>query len=1399
MGKMKMMAFFKNPIVKDIFIVLMAVIMVTSIISIPVSNAGETINVAFRAVPVGVSVGSEDIGVQELAPGQTDKETKAKKYSSVFCIQKGKTLSMETYTSEYNVYNSEECSKYFTNYNSALWIFDNMYLAKGGNKDVALSYLAELVTSPDVQKNVTAYGKITADQIKSLNKTVGGYKDSFGNISNKNLIEIVEQLVLWNYTKNESQKSPSELVNGGFSGNNITDADQNPAKYLYYALKYLADKNSGYKSNGTVSNAIALDSSKAAIDVSKSKVGPYVLKSNGVAVNINNDYKAKMSATITTADGKTHNLGADKIQVIDNGSFYIDISGISQVTKSKLNIAEIYTGSTTKVEVLVNAKTQNLINIRKTSNTKPLSDEKTISYSGKYTIKLIKTKADGSTEITDNPAIFTITGAVEKKGEPTGKNGILTIASDKTISDASATDKYTIVEDTAPKGYTKYDGTIVVDVNFKAEGTSYSIDKDKTKLSANGKNGTVRLNVPNGNTIEIYVPNTDTEEEEPEFDLALRKFITKINGKEVSESRVPVIDAESKEILDKYNTAAYHHTKNSLQVEVGNEVEYTIRVYNEGEVDGVAKEITDYLPEGLSFVKLADESKAYTTESKAGDKKVVIKYSGKEVIKADSINRILNKETKNLYQEVKLICKVNKGAKGYITNRAEITIYGYTDKDGAWHEAKAIKDSDRDSVENTIKDSLGLDTWYENAKQYSYTDGTTIKTIKDYYPGVQDDDDFETVEVKEIVEEKEFDLALRKFITDVNGKEVTTRIPKVTLTDDFKAGKETTAKYEHPKDPVDVAQEDIVTYTIRLYNEGEVSGYATKVMDDIPDGLEFLPNNATNNEYGWVMYQEADRTIYTAEESKTTLKYNDKLYVETKDATKAELIVTDHLKDQLIKAYDAKTMKTLDYRDVKVAFKVVEPNSSDRIITNYAQITEHKDETGKTTVVDRDSTPNEWNEGEDDQDIEKIKLQEKEFDLALRKFITNINGKELESRIPTVKLSDDFKSGKVTTATYEHPKDPIDVVKDNIITYTIRVYNEGEADGYATKVMDDIPEGLEYLPSYKTNETYGWKMYVESTDAKAEGAITYNKKTYVPTEDASKADLIVTEYLKDQLIKGYNPKTMETLDYKDVKVAFKVIEPETSDKILINYAQITEHKDVNGNTKIDDRDSIPNEWNEGEDDQDIEKVRLRHFDLALRKWVTEAIVTENGQTVVTPTGHKAEDDPEDIVKVDLKKSKLNNVTVKFRYSIRVTNEGEIPGYAKEVTDYIPQGLVFKAEDNQGWTLAENNVAKTDALTNTLLNPGESAEVTIVLTWVNDANNMGVKTNTAEISKDYNEYGAQDIDSTPNNQKPGEDDIDDAPVMLTIKTGSEVISYVTLAVGFIAIVVAGIYTIKRRIV
>ena len=420
------------------------------------------------------------------------------------------------------------------------------------------------------------------------------------------------------------------------------------------------------------------------------------------------------------------------------------------------------------------------------------------------------------------------------------------------------------------------------------------------------------------------------------------------------------------------------------------------------------------------------------------------------------------------------------------------------------------------------------------------------------------------------------------------------------------------------------------------------------------------------------------------------------------------------------------------------------------------------------------------------------------YDLSLRKFITAVKDtakgteEEVTSRIPQVDLTK-LASGESTTATYTHPKDPVLVHTTDIVTYTIRIYNEGPQDAYASIVKDDIPDGLQFVQYTEgdgsLNAEYRWKL-VDEND---------NEVT-----DVSKAKYIVTDYLsKEQdktpganLLKAYKPETMSELDYRDVKVQFKVTEPTTSDRILINYAQISKETDSSGRV-VRDRDSTPNVWVEGEDDQDIEKVRVQYFDLSLRKWVTQAIVTENGKTVVTQTGHKAEDDPEEVVKVDLKKSKINNVVVKFRYSIRITNEGEIAGEATEIRDDIPQGLKFVAEDNPDWR-EENGQIVTNKLEHTTLQPGESAEVEILLTWINSVNNMGVMTNVAEINKDHNDYGAPDIDSTPGNNVPGEDDIDDAPVMLTVKTGSEYILYASIALSAIAVIAVGGKVIKKKV-
>ena len=618
----------------------------------------------------------------------------------------------------------------------------------------------------------------------------------------------------------------------------------------------------------------------------------------------------------------------------------------------------------------------------------------------------------------------------------------------------------------------------------------------------------------------------------------------------------------------------------------------------------------------------------------------------------------------------------------------------------------------------------------------------------------EDDQDIEKIKLTYL------DLALRKFIEKVNSSDVTpSRAPVVDVTK-LKDGTSTTATYNHPKDTVNVSKDDIVIYKLRIYNEGSKDGMASLVKDSIPDGLQFIPSNELNKKYNWKMLDEKGN--------------------ETESVTEAKYVVTDYLANTIIKAFNPDTMETLDYKDVEVAFKVTAPETSKNDIINYAQISKETDSNGNTSK-DRDSTPDEWIDGEDDQDIEKIKLTY--ADLALRKFITELNNTQVNpNRAPQVDVTD-LVNGTATTAKYDHTKTPIEVQENDIVTYTLRIYNEGTKNVYASLVKDDIPEGLEFIVDNELNKKYNWKMLDENKNE---------------TTDVSKAKYIVTDYLANDLIKAFNPKEMSTLDYRDVKVSFKVKAPTTKDQEIKNYAQISNEKDEHGND-VKDRDSTPDKWIDGEDDQDTEVIKPKYFDLALQKWVSKAIIIEDGKEKVTKTGHTGEQKSEQIVKVDLKKSKISNVVVKFEYQIKVINEGQIAGYATEISDYIPDGLKFIPEDNVNWREVDGKVV-TNELEDTLLQPGESATVSIVLTWINNQNNLGLKTNIAEISEDAdsNKNPITDIDSTPNNKIDGEDDQDTAPVILTVRTGETTI-YIGVIVGVILILGIGVYNIKKYVI
>lgn len=1026
--------------------------------------------------------------------------------------------------------------------------------------------------------------------------------------------------------------------------------------------------------------------------------------------------------------------------------------------------------------------------------------------------------------------------------------------------------------------------------------------------------------VPEKPNLDDYTPPTDnsTYQEDDDdyedlvlpgktFDLALRKYITEVNGTKLEDTRVPDIDI-TKLASGEATTADYKHKKYPVEVKTEDIVTYRFTVYNEGDIEGYVYSITDYLPQGLEFDA---KSNPEFIEAKTSGEYTAEELEGKEYIYS------INKE-KNTITISKIPAQGETGLQPYL--------FGLNPFDGEKLDSKSIDIKFKVSAETSANDMVltNIATMdYTSAprpqeekikdrdsKPENFTEPTAedlleplpgykgneenkndLTDSKYHYKGQEDDDDFEKI----IIKGTPFDLSLRKFITKLNGTELKDekdRTPKINTsklnTIDSTTGKKiTTAEYVHPKDAVTVRKGDIVTYKIRVYNEGDRNGYATEVTDYLPEGLGFLPNY-TNNSI-WSIPKTTDEAtgkevLPEGIEIKNLVGENgfykdeseinkDKIKLEDfKDPITGEVptdysqiqivtgeraaISTKALKEKLIKAYksqkadeDLWQQSTNDekdglfYQEVEITCIVLKENTYKGILKNVAEITEEYDENGNKIEQkgdDRDSEPknvyeddkhtpgkeeNGYTPGEqDDDDFEQLQL--KYFDLALRKFITKVDGEAPEaSREPVPDVSTlidgtyDRNGKKEHTATYNHPKDPLWVKNGSKVEYTIRVYNEGSEDGYAYEVSDDIPNGLVFEADDATNKAYGWVMYREMTESDEniakEDIIEYNGKKYVITTKAEEATMIRTRYLEKTLIKAFDPET-KTLSYADVKVVFTIKEPKDFDKdrVIINQAQITEDSG-------DDEDSTPNEWQD-EDDEDIEKVRIPIFDLSLLKWVTQSVVTVNGKTTTTNTGFKPNkgltestgegirnnNEPEPIAKVELDKKKLNKTVVKFVYKIRVTNEGEIPGYATEVTDYIPEGLEFHVEDGNnkqyGWVKSGDDKIVTRALETVLLNPGESKELEITFRWINSEKNLGQKINIAEISEDANDYNTDDIDSTPNNREnpykeEQEDDDDFALVILSIKTGAtQFMSYFTLITITLAIVGGGIILIKKYV-
>ena len=284
-----------------------------------------------------------------------------------------------------------------------------------------------------------------------------------------------------------------------------------------------------------------------------------------------------------------------------------------------------------------------------------------------------------------------------------------------------------------------------------------------------------------------------------------------------------------------------------------------------------------------------------------------------------------------------------------------------------------------------------------------------------------------------------------------------------------------------------------------------------------------------------------------------------------------------------------------------------------------------------------------------------------------------------------------------------------------------------------------------------------------------------NSKATTNEDGSYKFDNLTSE--KYIIVFKYDTQKYMLTEYKKFDVNENINSDANTQQIKINGETI--------NAGVTDIITLDN----SKDNIDMGLIKTGICDLKLDKYISKATVTTDKSTRQYSYNNQK------LAKVEIHSKEIEGAKVEIEYKIVVTNEGEVIASPSKIIDYLPQGFEFSKEMNENWGVQVGGELVNTSLSNKKLNPGESCEITLVLTKTMTANTTGQYINTAEISEISNSLGLQDKDSTPGNKKEGEDDYSDATIIISIGTGGLV--YIGITITIIAILVVTLFILNKK--
>lgn len=226
-----------------------------------------------------------------------------------------------------------------------------------------------------------------------------------------------------------------------------------------------------------------------------------------------------------------------------------------------------------------------------------------------------------------------------------------------------------------------FDKTSSKDANYKSVEVSFIVNEGNLGTERN-INTTAEI-VDNVNDVN---KNNDKDEENlyvKYFDLQIEKYIESIKVNVDGESKTQNIGFDKKSQITKIDVPSSKLDKTKLNITYG------IKVTNIGEIAGIPLEITDYIPDGLTF----DSSKNENW------------YKENNCIKTTILNNKKLQPGESETITVILDWNLNKSSIGEKINNAEISLY-YNDSD-----SKDITDDNKDSKSVIVTVKTGAVTY----------------------------------------------------------------------------------------------------------------------------------------------------------------------------------------------------------------------------------------------------------------------------------------------------------------------------------------------------------------------------------------------------------------------------------------------------------------------------------------------------------------------------------------------------------------------------------------------------------------------------------------------------------------------------------------------------------------